>query len=181
MFSPLDAKPLHKYTRTMLNLADILDDLPSTPPPVIVAEEQRRLPSVVPQEVSLAVMQPQPQQQLAIQHNTPNADADNEEAPSALVPWWEKYEPPRDSEGYITIDARAEWNAGLRPSSVGERFTSNGVEELALRVLVRAVQSSDERLAMQAATTILSYRHGSPGNNKGANINQTQILVKIDV
>ena len=95
-------------------------------------------------------------------------------------PPWERYQPTmreqrvveRDKEGNIlsretvwvlALDQRAEYAAGLRPNTLGERLRLNGVAEVALKRIVEMVQNplTSEKVALDAAKYLLSHAYGN--------------------
>lgn len=95
-------------------------------------------------------------------------------------PPWETYQPKmreqevvnRDKEGNVlscdlvqvlVLDQKAEYAAGLRPNTLGERLRLNGVAEVALQRILALVQNpfTSEKVALEAAKYLLSHAYGN--------------------
>lgn len=105
--------------------------------------------------------------------------------PSALdteTPPWASYTPPVDPRtGRMTIDAKAEWQLGVRPKTFAERLRTIGVADMALRIAFDMLQDEDTPAKVRAdlAKDLLSRAYGTPGTM--GNPAAVQVLIVNDM
>lgn len=154
------------------SLTAILDALDDDPAVTLLPSPPSHTPTLSESSLppSIQLMRRTPQAVQAMQ--------DKEE--SVVTPWWEQYLPPKDNKGKLTVDMRREFQAGLRPKSLGHRLRQNGVAEMALETLTELAQDIDNpKVRLEAAKTLLAYAHGEPDQaQKQAPV---QLAIVVDV
>lgn len=94
---------------------------------------------------------------------------------------WEHYTPPTDPQtGLLTLSAKDEFDAGLRPTSLADRLQRNGIAEMALKTLVELAQDKEQpgKVRLEASKVLVTLAHGTPV--QGQRPHDARVLVILD-